>query len=80
MRITRWGRLLNAVIALAMVYAAAGSWARAQWVSVGLELLAAVVFAYPVIAGRSPLAAATHVPRWLGRIDAPRDRGEPPTG
>ena len=58
MRLTRWGRLLNAVIALAMVYAAAGSWARTQRLSVGLELLAAVVFAYPAIAGRSPLAGA----------------------
>jgi hypothetical protein len=78
MRLTRWGRLLHAVIALALVYAAAGSWARAQWLSVGLELLVAALFAYPALAGRSPLAGATHVPGWLGTVEPPRDRPGPP--
>jgi hypothetical protein len=78
MRLTRWGRLLNAVIALGFAYVTANSLARRQWLSGGLELLGAAVFAYPAFAGRSPLAGATHVPRWLGRVEPPRDRPGPP--
>ena len=77
MRLTKWGRLLHGAVALAFLAAAAGSWARAAWLGVGLELLAAALFAYPALTGRSPLAAATHVPGWLGTVEAPRDRAGP---
>jgi hypothetical protein len=80
MRLTRVGRLLYAVLALANLWLLLRLMPRAEWFGIVLYTLLTSLFAWPAISGRDPFAHSRHGARWIAVPDAPRDQDTPPGG
>ena len=77
MRLTRTGRLVYAVLALANLWLLVPLISHAEWLGIILYGALTGIFAWPAISGRDALAGSRRAPHWLAVPEAPRDPEAP---